>query len=105
MEPGLERAGLDSSDVGEVPKINISMTQHADISLYHHFRTLNLSRSRRHFSSHWLGAAENYLALRGERGPSANVLIGLFQRLWREGRLLLAVRVGWMLLWMPESSR
>ena len=76
-----------------------------DISIYHHFRERRLTRSHRHFSSHWLGAAENYLALRGERGPSANALIGLFQRLWRQGRLLLAVRVGWTILWMPAEVR
>ena len=76
-----------------------------DISIYHHFRQRGLTRSHRHFSSHWLGAAENYLALRGRKGPSANALIGLFQRLWRQGRLLLAVRVGWTILWMPAEVR
>lgn len=81
------------------------MTKHADISLYHHFRQRGLTRSRRDFSSRWLNSAENYLALRGERGPSANSLIGLFQRLWRQGRFLLAVKVGWTILWMPEASR
>jgi hypothetical protein len=84
--------------------INTSMT-HADISLYHHFRQRGLTRSRRDFSSRWLNSAENYLALRGERGPSANTLIGLFQRLWRQGRLLLAIRVGWTILWLPEAAR
>lgn len=83
--------------------INNSMT-HADNSLYHLFLERGLTRSRRHFSHHWLGAAENYVALRGERGPSANALIGLFQRLWRQGRLLLAIRVGWTILWM-EGQR
>ena len=77
----------------------------SDISLYHHFRTRGLTRSRRHFSSHYLNSAENYLSLRGERGPSANTLIGLFQQLWRQGRLLLAVRVGWTILWMPPEVR
>jgi hypothetical protein len=81
------------------------MTQHADISIYHHFRQRGLTRSQRHFSTEHLGHAANYLALRGERGPSANALIGLFQRLWREGRLLLAVKVGWTILWLPEASR
>ena len=74
-------------------------------SIYHLFETRGLTRSRRQFSSQWLGSAENYLALRGERGPSANVLIGLFQKLWAQGRLLLAVRVGWLILWMPEADR
>lgn len=84
--------------------INTSMT-HAVSSLYHHFRRAGLTRSQRHFSTEYLGAAPNYLALRGERGPSANALIGLFQKLWREGRLLLAVKVGWTVLWLPENAR
>lgn len=81
------------------------MTRHADIPLYHHFRQRGLTRSHRHFSSHWLGSAENYMALRGERGPSANTLIGLFQRLWGEGRLILAIKVGWTILWLTEAQR
>lgn len=85
--------------------INIDMIERADISLYHHFRQRGLTRSRRDFSSRWLNSAENYLALRGERGPSANALIGLFQRLWRQSRFLLAAKVGWTILWMPEASR
>ncbi len=76
-----------------------------DQSIYLLFRTQKLSSSKRHFSAHWLNSAENYLALRGERGPSANTLIGLFQKLWRQGRLLLAIRVGWSILWLPEASR
>lgn len=78
---------------------------HADISIYHLFQQRGLTRSRRDFSSRWLNSAENYLALRGERGPSANVLIGLFQKLWAQGRLLLAVQVGWLILWMSEADR
>ena len=83
-------------------EINNLMT---DITLYHHFHQRGLTRSHRHFSTEFLGAAPNYLALRGNRGPSANTLIGLFQKLWRQGRLLLAIRVGWMILWMPEAAR
>ena len=81
------------------------MNNHADFSLYHLFERRGLTRSYRHFSAAWLGAAPNYMALRGPRPPSADVLVGLFQRLWREGRLLLAVRVGWTILWMPEAQR
>lgn len=81
------------------------MTHHADISIYHLFHKRGLTRSHRHFSSEWLGAAENYMALRGERGPSANNLVSLFQRLWREGRFTLAIKVGWTILWMPEAAR
>lgn len=76
-----------------------------DISLYHHFRSRGLTRSQRDFSSRWLQCAENYLALRGDREISCSVMIGLFQRLWCQGRLLLAIRVGWTILWMPEASR
>jgi hypothetical protein len=77
---------------------------HADISIYHVFLERGLTRSRRHFSSAWLGRAENYLCLRSGR-PSSVALIGLFQRLWRQGRILLAVRVGWAILWMPQDQR
>lgn len=85
--------------------INTSMTNHADISLYHLFKRRGLTRSHRHFSTAWLGVAPNYMALRGSRPPSADVLVGLFQKLWREGRFLLAVKVSWTILWMPESPR
>jgi hypothetical protein len=78
---------------------------HAAISIYRLFHQRGLTTSQRRFSVDWLGAAPNYIALRGARPPSADVLIGLFQRLWREGRLLLAIKVGWIILWMPESAR
>lgn len=76
-----------------------------DSSIYRAFVVRGLTTSRRHFSSEWLGTAENYLCIRGSRGPSADVLVGLFQKVWREGRLLLAVRVGWTILWMAETER
>lgn len=79
--------------------------RHTDSSIYHLFHRRGLAASHRQFSSHWLGTAENYLCLRGARGPSADVLVGLFQRLWREGRLLLAVQVGWSILWMDAEAR
>lgn len=75
------------------------------MDIYHHFRALGLTDSRRHFSSAWLGCAENYLCLRASRGPSADVLIALFQTLVREGRLMLAARVGWAVLWLPAEAR
>ena len=78
---------------------------HADSSLYTRFHRLGLTTSRRDFSSRWLGAADNYLCLRRNRGPSADLLVGLFQRLWREGRIMLAIEVGWTILWMPEAAR
>lgn len=81
------------------------MPHHADSSIYHLFQRIGLTTSQRRFSVDWLGAAPNYIALRGARPPSADVLIGLFQKLWCEGRLLLAVRIGWTILWMPEAQR
>ena len=85
--------------------INISMKPRADSSLYHLFERRGLTHSRRHFSAEWLCTAPNYLALRGRRPPSTEVLVALFQRLWREGRLLLAIKVGWTILWVPEAAR
>lgn len=76
------------------------------MDIYQHFFDRQLSDSRRHFSSAWLGRAENYLCLRGDRGPSADALIELFQTLWREGEFTLAARVAWALLWLkPEARR
>lgn len=76
------------------------------MDIYHHFERLGLTDSRRHFSSAWLNRAENYLYLRGGRGPSSDALIELFQTLVREGRLGLAVRVAWATLWLkPEARR
>jgi hypothetical protein len=86
-------------------EINILMTQAADSSIYRLFHRCSLTHSHRHFSREWLGAADNYLCLRGHRGPSSDALVTLFQRVWREGRLNLAVRVAWSLLWMPEDAR
>ena len=77
----------------------------ADSSLYHHFHRRGLTTSRRHFSTHWLDAAENYVCLRSGRGPSADVLVGLFQRLWCERRFMLAIHVGWSVLWMTREAR
>ena len=76
------------------------------MEIYHLFHRRGLTDSQRHFSSAWLVRAENYLCLRGDRGPSSDVLIELFQNLVREGRLTLAVRVGWAVLWLkPEARR
>ena len=66
-----------------------------------HYRELHrrgLTTSLRHFSRHWLGAAENYACSRGERGLSRRALRRLHDRLWQEGRYLLAIRLWWSLL-------
>ena len=71
----------------------------AGLDLYHLLRAKGLSHSLRHYSREWLGSAENYACLRGERAPSERALVHLFQRLWSEGRLLLAARVARLILW------
>lgn len=76
------------------------------MNIYHLFQRRGLTDSHRHFSRVWLGCAENYMCLRADRGPSADVLINLFQTLVREGRFMLATRVAWTVLWMtPEVRR
>ena len=75
------------------------------MDIYHHFERLGLTDSHRHFSSRVLGRADNYMCLRADRGPSADVLVGLFQTLVRDGRLMLAARVAWAVLWLPEEAR
>lgn len=75
------------------------------MDIYHHFERRGLTNSQRHFSSAWLGRAENYLCLRAGRGPSADALVELFQTLVREGRLLLAARVAWATLWLPKEAQ
>lgn len=75
------------------------------MDIYHHFHARGLTDSRRHFSSAWLVRAENYMCLRSGREASADALIQLFQTLWREGRLMLAARVAWAVLWLPEEAR
>lgn len=75
------------------------------MDIYHHFLARGLTDSHRHFSSAWLGRAENYLCLRGTRGPSADALVQLFQTLVMEGRLMLAARVAWAVLWLPAEAR
>jgi hypothetical protein len=75
------------------------------MDIYHHFLEHGLTDSRRHFSSAWLGRAENYMCLRSGREASADALIELFQTLWREGRFALAARVGWAVLWLKLEDR
>ena len=76
------------------------------MDIYHLFHERGLTDSHRHFSSAWLNRAENYLCLRADRGPSADALVELFQTLVREGRIVLALRVAWAVLWLnPEARR
>jgi len=75
------------------------------MGIYQYFLDRGLTDSKRHFSSAWLNRAENYLCLRAGRGPSADALVGLFQTLFHDGRLLLAARVAWAVLWHPAEAR
>ncbi|RYG22319.1 hypothetical protein EON82_17395 [bacterium] len=75
------------------------------MDIYHHFVARGLTDSHRHFSSAWLGRAENYLCLRSGRGPSADALVELFQTLVREAKFGLAARVAWAVLWLPNEAR
>lgn len=81
------------------------MPNRADSSLYHLFERRGLTNSRRHFSTDWLGAAPNYMALRRDRPPSTDVLVALFQKLWHRGAFTLAARVAWIILCPPGRSR
>lgn len=74
----------------------------AGIDFYHQLARRNLTTSLRSYSSRYLGMAENYACLRGDRGPSERALINMFRRLWAERHYLLAARVAWAILW--ESS-
>lgn len=47
----------------------------------------------------------NYLCLRAGREASADALVELFQTLVREGKLVLAARVAWAVLWLPPEAR
>ena len=72
--------------------INTGMA-HTDLDFYRPLAQRGLTTSLRDYSSYYLGMAENYACLRGERGPSERALINLFRRLWEERRFILAFRV------------
>jgi hypothetical protein len=64
-----------------------------DLNFYRPLAARGYTTSLRDYSSYYLGMAENYACLRGERGPSERALINLFRRLWEERRFILAFRV------------
>lgn len=68
-------------------------------NFYQELRRKGCTDSLRDYSRRYLGMAENYACLRGERVPSDRALVHLFQRLWCERRLLLAARVAHAILW------
>jgi hypothetical protein len=74
------------------------------IDLYHQLARRNLTSSQRDYSSHYLGMAENYACLRGDRGPSERAMINLFRRLWGERHYVLAMQVAWAILWESRAD-
>jgi len=72
--------------------------QNTGFDFYRHLSRRGLTTSKRDYSAYYLGMAENYICLRGERGPSERALINLFRRLWEERRFWLAAKVAWVIL-------
>jgi hypothetical protein len=75
-----------------------------DPNFYHALAQRGLARSQRDYSRYYLGMAENYACLRGDRPPSERALINLFRRLWSERHFILAIRVATALLWGVQSD-
>lgn len=76
----------------------------AGIPYYPLLARRNLTTSLRDYSSRYLGMAENYACLRGDRRPSERALINLFRRLWEERHYILAARVAWAILWGERAD-
>ena len=76
----------------------------AGIDFYHQLARRGLTYSLRDYSSYYLGMAENYACLRGDRDPSERALINLFRRLWEERHYILAARVAWAILWGERAD-
>jgi hypothetical protein len=71
----------------------------AGMDFYHKLAGRGLCRSLRAYRRDYLGKAENYACIRGERGPSTTALVNLFRALWTERRFILAARVARAILW------
>lgn len=67
-------------------------------NFYRLLESRGLVVSLRDYSTYYLGMAQNYACLRGDRGLSPRAAINLFRRLWSERRVLLALRVAYALL-------
>ena len=64
-----------------------------------------LTVSRRHLSREWLGAAPNYVCLRGDRLPSDSAMLHLIRKLLDHRRYILAAYVLRMLIWPDRPDR
>lgn len=62
-----------------------------------------LTTSQRHFSTYWCSRAPNYLALGG--GLSTDAKLSVFRRLIARRRWMLAIQVGWMVLFGESRPR
>jgi len=82
---------------GSASKINRCMS-YTVLEIYHLLSRRGLTHSLRDFSAYYLGRAENYACIRGDRPPSEHVMIHLFRRLWWERRFILAAKIGWIIL-------
>jgi len=64
-----------------------------------------LVTSRRKLSTEWLGAAPNYVCLRGDRLPSDSAMLHLIRKLLERRRYILAAQVMRMLVWPEHPDR
>jgi hypothetical protein len=85
-----------------VISLNIDMTSSRDF--YSILSAAGHTTSLRDYSAYYLGMAENYACLRGERGPSERALVNLFRRLWDERRFWLAAKVARAILFEMRPS-
>lgn len=67
------------------------------IDIYYELERRGLTHSRRHASRELFGAADNYLSLCGDRGPSTQMMIRLFRSLY-SAYPLFATRIAWLIL-------
>lgn len=73
--------------------------------LYDLMAERGLTKSRRHFSREWLGAAPNYACLRGDRLPSDSAMLHLIRGLLNHRRYILAAYVLRVLIWPTQPDR
>ena len=67
------------------------------MDIYTELERRGLTHSRRHASRELFGAADNYLSLCGDRGPSERAMIHLFRRLY-SAYPIFASRIAWLIL-------
>lgn len=78
--------------------INTGMTM-TGIEIYHLLARRKLTWSRRDASVFLLGKNPSYLAQCGDRPLPNGALVHLFRHLWATGHIVMAARIGWLILW------